>query len=253
MKTLISTCAFALMLISTISKAQTATNFTATDCNSASHTLFTELDAGKIIVMAWVMPCGACIDGAKAGWDAAQSFAVSNPGKVLFYLVDDNGNSTCASLASWATANSVGSGSLTSFNNAGNVIKMSDYGASGMPKVVVLAGSTHSVLFNANSTAANNQAGITSAINIGLSPAGIKEKTIETFTVYPNPTSNTLSITGSTTITKAVIRDMNGKMVQTISNKDIKSVSVTNLATGNYSIQLYNRMKVVSIGTFTKK
>ena len=39
--------------------AQTATDFTANDCAGTSHHLFAELDAGKIIVAAFVMPCGS--------------------------------------------------------------------------------------------------------------------------------------------------------------------------------------------------
>jgi len=38
--------------------AQTnATDFTANDCDGVSHHLFSELDNGKVVVIAWVMPC----------------------------------------------------------------------------------------------------------------------------------------------------------------------------------------------------
>ena len=39
----------------------TATDFTANDCGGTSHTLFTELNAGNVIVITWVMPCSSCI------------------------------------------------------------------------------------------------------------------------------------------------------------------------------------------------
>src|SRR5438067_299698 len=54
------------LLINGITFGQTtATDFTATDCNSASQSLFTELNAGKIVVLIWVMPCSVCISDAK--------------------------------------------------------------------------------------------------------------------------------------------------------------------------------------------
>lgn len=34
----------------------TATDFTVNDCGGTSHNLFTELDAGKVIVLCWPMP-----------------------------------------------------------------------------------------------------------------------------------------------------------------------------------------------------
>src|SRR4051812_39968068 len=80
----------------------TATDFTAADCSAVNHSLFTELNAGKVVVLVWVMPCGACVSDAKAGYDAAQSFAISNPGKVLYWMSDDAGNTACSSLSSWA-------------------------------------------------------------------------------------------------------------------------------------------------------
>src|ERR1043165_5686641 len=98
----------ALLLLFGLSLAvaqTTATNFTATDCNATSHTLFTELDAGKIVVLVWVMPCAACISDAKAAFDAVGSFASSNPGKVVFYLSDDIGDAGCSTLNSWASTN----------------------------------------------------------------------------------------------------------------------------------------------------
>ena len=106
MKKILSTLSMALMLCSTISNAQTAADFTALDCNGVSHNLYTDLGAGKVIVVTWVMPCGSCIGGAASAYNAVQSFATSNPGKVFNYLVDDAGSS-CSSLASWAMANGI--------------------------------------------------------------------------------------------------------------------------------------------------
>jgi hypothetical protein len=37
-----------------------ATDFTTDDCNGITHNLFDSLDAGNVIVISWVMPCGPC-------------------------------------------------------------------------------------------------------------------------------------------------------------------------------------------------
>lgn len=80
MKKIIFTLTIALMFVATISKAQTtASDFTATDCSSMSHNLYTELNAGKVVVISWVMPCSACVGGATAASNAVQSFATSHP------------------------------------------------------------------------------------------------------------------------------------------------------------------------------
>ena len=149
----------------------TATDFTQNDCNGLSHNLFSELNANKVVVIAWVMPCEFCVDGTMAAWNAAQSFAVSNPGKVLFYLVDDFGDNTCADLSNWTVTNNVAGGSPISFNNIGKPINMNDYGSGGMPKVVVVGGSSHYVYFNENFSATDNEVAITSAIAQGLTGA----------------------------------------------------------------------------------
>ncbi len=165
----------------------TATDFTQNDCNGISHNLFSELNANKVIVIAWVMPCQYCVDGAAAGWNAAQSFAVSNPGKVLYYLVDDFGDNTCADLSNWTVTNNVAGGTPISFNNLGNPINMKDYGSAGMPKVVVVGGSSHYVYFNENFSAADNEPMITSAIAQALT--GAAPTSIESF-----PSSSLLGV-----------------------------------------------------------
>ncbi|MBK7763684.1 MAG: T9SS type A sorting domain-containing protein [Bacteroidetes bacterium] len=239
-------------LMATASFAQTASDFTATDCNSVSHNLYTELNAGKVVVIEWVMPCGACIGGATAAYNAVQSFATSHPGKVVNYLVDDAGNTTCASLTSWATTNGMDVAKLTPFGNSPVAIDEANFGGSGMPHIVVIA-PNKTIVLNLFNSAANNQTAITNAINQALTPAGVDDKSLETFAVYPNPTSNLLTIKSSYEIDQVIIKDIEGKTVSTLTNTSIKEVLVGNLATGNYTIQLFSKSKLVSKGTFTKQ
>lgn len=45
------------ILFSVLTFSQTtATDFTVNDCNDVTTNLFTQLDEGKVVVIAWVMP-----------------------------------------------------------------------------------------------------------------------------------------------------------------------------------------------------
>ena len=136
-------CLFSLQFIN----AQTyATNFTEDDCDGVSHDLFNELDAGNIIVISFVMPCGPCATYSYPAYDAVESFATSHPGKVHFYIADDHLSTACVILENYA--NNYNMSNSTIFSNPN--IAWSDYGTYGMPKVVVLGGSDHLVYLNKN-------------------------------------------------------------------------------------------------------
>ncbi len=252
MKKLISTFTLALLLLTSLSKAQTAADFTATDCNSASHNLYTELAAGKVIVITWVMPCSSCISGALSAYNAVQSFATSNPGKVFDYLVDNVGDTPCSSLSSWATTNGIDISKISVFGNSPVTIDENNYGGAGMPHVIVI-GPNKTIYFNQLNGAANNQAAITAAIAAALAPVGIDDKVLATIAIYPNPATNLLTIKSATDIDYINIKNMDGKTVSSIAGAAIKNITVSDLAAGNYSIQLFSKEKLVSQGTFTKQ
>ena len=121
-------------LLQTIAFAQTATDFTANDCDGTSHNLFTELNSGKVIVICWVMPCSACKGPALTTQNVVNSYLTSHPHTVYMYMCDDYANTTCTSLDSWRNNNGITSATL--FSDA--AINMADYGGNGMPKIVVI-------------------------------------------------------------------------------------------------------------------
>jgi hypothetical protein len=161
------------------SQAQTATNFTCNDCSGVSHDLFSECDAGNVVVLCWVMPCNSCVGGALTCNNVCQSF----PNNVLFYVIDDYGNTNCTSLNSWATSNNITP--TATFSNAS--IDMLDYGSTGMPKAVVIGGPNHTVFYNANNSF--NGTAIQTAINQAMTATTIKEEdmTVSSISVYPVP------------------------------------------------------------------
>ena len=168
-----------------------ATDFTALDCDGVSHHLFSELDSGKVIVIAWVMPCGPCGSIALDAYTASLGYASSDPGRVEFYLVDDFANTDCQSLFAWA--NNFGMGNCTRFSDPS--IDMEDYGQIGMPKIVVLGGAGHYVYFNENSSVQD----INSAIDLALTGTSVTtnindKKKILNFHCYPNPANGEFKI-----------------------------------------------------------
>lgn len=233
----------------------TATNFTCDDCHGVSHDLFTELDSEKVIVIAWVMPCGGCISGALAGHTAAESFATSNPGQVLFYLVDDYGNTPCNSLGTWGNTNGMTNAVL--FSNP--LIKMSDYGGAGMPKVVVLGGANHTVYYNKNNSAIS-QAEITAAISLALAVNSVDEikNTKEELVVYPNPGNNVVSLNiESLGISKnkeitIVLKNILGEEIlvifkgQLAANQELIQFNTAELSNGNYFIHFSGTESLVT-------
>lgn len=208
----------------------TATDFTANDCVGNSHNLFSELDAGKIIVIAWVMPCGSCAGPSLAAYNAAQSYASSNPNTVFFYLVDDYANTSCSTLTSWGNTNSMPN--AIKFSNS--TISMNDYGTAGMPKIVVLGGTDHSVAYNLNSGVTTS--GVQAAIDNLLSEAGVSEFTLVNnfgMKVSPNPVKNDFQIEYSLVNPSSVqiqIFSLTGELVYESINE--------NQASGNHQLTI---------------
>lgn len=224
MKKLLLTAVIALSGITAMAQA-TATNFSVNDCSGTNHDLFAALDAGKVVVIAWPMPCGSCIAPCLSAYSEVQNYASSYPGRVLYYLVDDYANTSCSSLTSWANTNGITG--VPVFSNA--TIKMSDYGTAGMPKVVVLAGPTHDVLFNQNN--ALNVTNFNNAIMAGLT-TGISANESGDFklNLFPNPTSTNKT---SVSYSLAQSSDVTFEIFNTLGAK-VKSVSFEKQAVGKH-------------------
>ena len=247
MKKIIFSLIVSITLFSIATAQTTATNFNVSDCAGNPHNLFSELDAGKIIVMAWVMPCGSCGVPAKAAFDAVQTFSTSHPGIVKFYLIDDYANTNCTSLTNWGNTN--GMSGATVFSNA--AISMTDYGTPGMPKIVVLGNSTHAIYMNLNSGV--NQTNVQAAINtaINASPSLINENVVNILNLkmYPCPTKDKIEITYNLISSPSVsieITNVLGEIVKQLTinqnsiGKNAATVDLSELNNGNYFITLYS-------------
>jgi hypothetical protein len=231
-----------LLAAASVSFAQTAKNFTATDCGGKSHTLYDELDKGKVVVVSWVMPCGACIDPSKTAYDAVQSYAANNPGKVLFYVIDDYGDSPCSDLELFASKEIGDKTKMNIFANTGNTIKMSEYGGSGMPKVLVAAGKDHKIFFDKKNAAADDATGIKKAIDSAIVATNVSEISNELkFVMSPNPVAGNLTITYAKEIKKIVITSVSGQVVleQSFPNGQINPViNMSQLKSAIYMVRI---------------
>lgn len=231
----------------------TATDFTTNDCNGVTHNLFNDLDAGNVIVIAWVMPCGPCETYSLPAYSAVQTFATSHPGRVHFYIADDYGTTACGTLNNFASNMPVS----TIFSSSD--VNMSDYGAYGMPKVVVLGGNDHTIYYNQNDSHITFP-GAQSAISDALSaPLAIEQPINNKFEIssYPNPVNNVLNVS-YTKIQSAIINftivDALGKVVLKVEDnssssteKSIKSINVSTLNNGNYFLKISSESVVESM------
>jgi hypothetical protein len=245
----------ATFVASFLSGQTTATNFTCNDCAGNPHDLFSELNAQKVIVLSWVMPCGSCTAPTVNAYNVVQSFQSTHPGRVFMYIADDYANTTCASLNNWANSNELTN--LTRFSNS--AINMSNYGTSGMPKIVVLGGGySHTVYFNQNDAASGDTAAIRAAINNALAAAnGIydsKNLSINV-SVFPNPAkeNSILSVTlNQNTIINVSLINLLGEEVKLIASglypagETQIQMNTSGLSSGVYFVRVKSGNEIVT-------
>lgn len=232
----------------------TATNFNCNDCNGNNHDLFAELNSGKVIVLDWVMPCSSCVGPSKTAYNIVQSYAATNPGKVSMYIADDYANNSCTQLSSWIDQNSMPN--TTRFSNS--IIKESDYGSAGMPKIVIMGGIDHKIFFNEINTAAGDVAKLQAGINAALTAASISKNPISdvAISINPNPAINyanvSLTLKNSVEVTIEIFNSV-GQKVMTVINKELlaKGKNEIEISTGDISEGLYLVKVTEPFGTKT--
>jgi len=232
------------LLFNSLLYGQTAVNFNVNDCSGNNHILFNELDAGKVVIITWVMPCSTCIGPALSAQTEAQNFVPSNPGKIKHYIADDYANTNCTSLSGWCTTNG-----LTSINAVFSdaAIKMLDYGSNGMPKTVILAGTTHSVFFNENNTLTVGN--FVNAMNNALAASnsvGMKEvsEINSGFSYFPNPASSSLRlIANNEPITSIELIDPIGNVLLSEKNSPNTEteINLKDVSSGIYLLKVNGR------------
>lgn len=237
----------ALMLVITISKAQTIANqFSGLDCNGNTVDLFQDLDAGKAVILHYYMPsCGSCPPPAQKIQAMANKINALFPGKVKGYAFPYNNTTTCTYSSTWVSSN--GLSALYAPMDSG-AVDVAHYGGFGMPTVVLLGGTDHRVMFSTLSFVTSDTLIMRDSILSLFGVLGINDvnSSVSNFEVYPNPAKDNISISFSlkeqSKITIDLV-DMEGKQVIKAMNENTigkvtKQLNVATLPDGNYLVRV---------------
>lgn len=242
MKKIFTTLALALGTLGAHAQT-TAPDWTATDCNGASHNLYSDLDDKKIVVMVWVMPCASCVDGAKAAYNAVTTFNTANPGMAKLYIFDDLGNQNCSTVSNWVQAN-VANG-LTVFDNNGNTVNEDDFGGTGMPHIVIAAEPGRKIFYNKRNSATYDETAITTALNNAKTALNVGNVNgADGFSISPNPVQNDFTINYAKPVHSVSVTTLNGQVVKFMnfsSGTNNPQVSLSGVAAGIYNVKFTDK------------
>lgn len=238
----LATASFAMLTFFGFSQT-TAMNFSGQDCNGNNVNLFSDLDAGKAVMLIFYMPnCGSCPPAASQMQTMANNINATHPGLVKAYSFPYQNSTTCTYSSSWVVNNNL---PLFAPMDSG-AVQVAYYGGFGMPTVVLLGGDNHDVLFV---TQDYNTSDTTTMRDLILNnmTAGLEQNTIQNVSIYPNPVSNLLTVNfealqGSEMLMQ--LTDLSGKVVMTFEkeklNKGIseKQIDISGLPVGSYILSL---------------
>lgn len=229
-------------------KAQTtALNYAFTDCAGNAQEIFSDLDAGKALIVEFFMTsCGSCITAGGKLESMKADLMAEFPGMIKSYAFGYTNSYTCTTVNNWVTTNG-----FTSVPSDSGATQVAYYGGMGMPTIVILGGGTaHSVLgtpyigFTTSDTTT-----MAADIRAFLTGTGVKENanSITELAVYPNPASSQLTISFSlikNSDVKVDVLDLTGRLIATVMNETApsgtvnKTVSTGSMAEGNYIVRI---------------
>ena len=227
--------------------AQTnALDFTANDCDGAPHTLFTELEAGDVVIVELVMMgCQPCVT---AGNSLKNNVLpnVSDPSRVKLYSIGFTNSITCAQMNSWKTTNG-----FTHTVFAGMSAQTTHYGGMGMPTIAIVGGNGHVVFYSEQGHSDSDNPAILAAIETALASSGISDANTDVVTIHPNPVVDVLNF-DQAVWTSARVLDLQGREVlkaQAAAGK----LDVSTLQPGVFVLQLTNAAGALGTARFEKK
>lgn len=220
---------------------ETAMDFTQDDCEGASHHLFTELDAGKVVILEYVMlNCAPCILGTQALEKITTPYENSHPGRVRIYSFGFLNSYTCEQIVAWKNDNEF---THPVFNNGED--QVSYYGGMGMPTIVVTGTNDHKVFYKSIGYTPAVDDELKAAIDSALlyNPTGIGEKiALERYNVYPTLFAGTFNIESQEDVSGSefVIFDSFGRQIMKaeIPSSGRLAIDGSSFAKGMYLIRL---------------
>ena len=238
----------ALTMATGLQAQTTALDFTAADCAGTNHNLFTELDAGDVVILEMVMMgCQPCVTAANSLKNAVLP-NVSDPNRVKLYSIGFTNSINCTQMNDWKTTNG-----FTHTVFAGMSAQTTHYGGMGMPTIAVVGGgSAHTVYFSQQGHSASDNPTILAAIESALTASvGIDEAGASTFSVHPNPAVDVLNF-DLAEWTSARVLDLQGREVLTAQLVTGK-LDVSLLLPGMFVLQLTNAGGAIGTARFEKK
>lgn len=233
----------------------TALDFTTTDCSGNPHHLFAELEAGKVVVISYIMlGCSPCIVGTTNLKGLVAGYEATHPGRVKLYSFGYLDSYTCAQMQNWKSTNNFQHPMFT-----GGESQVAYYGGMGMPTIVVLAKDNHEVLYKKLGFLISDKPAITAAIEEGLawSPSAIDESlSAKGIEVFPTITENEVILKSQHNLNGLVeIFNVQGMLVksQILAEVSQVTVSLQDLESGLYVVAIRDEKDYLGSVRIVKK
>jgi len=219
---------------------ETAMDFTQEECGGTSHHLYADLDAGKVVILDFVMlNCAPCIVGTNALEEITATYENSHPGRVHVYSFGFLNSYTCEQLIAWKENNAY---THPVFNNGEEQVDY--YGGMGMPTIVVTGTNEHKVFYKSIGYLPSMDKDIKAAIDSALiyDPTGLNDIASTRFKVYPTIFPNNINVQSEEKLagSSVSICDAFGREVITgvIPFDGKLSISTPGLAKGIYFLRI---------------
>jgi len=227
-----------------------APDFTQTDLNGNSHTLYDYLNAGKVVIVdmsaTW---CGPCWSFHQAHYleDLYTEFGPDGTNEVVIIFYEDDVNTTLADLQG-TTGGTMGdwiTGVSYPIIDA-NATLPGEYGT-GYPTVSVICPTDKKIKSNLTGfgNLADMKANVQGIIN-DCSSLGAEEETVQEFSIYPNPVTNISTVTIQAITTELAtlnIYNLAGQLVLStqsnlVSGANSINLDMSTLETGSYVLSI---------------
>lgn len=245
MKKILNTLAAATALLCTpfhFFAQTTAMDFQGVDCNGNNVHLFSDLDAGKAVILFYYMPnCGSCPPPAMQIQQMANRINSTHPGLVKAYAFPFQNTTTCSYSSSWVTDNNL---TLYTPMDSG-AVQVAYYGGFGMPTAVLVGGANHDVLFTTQDYSSADTTTIRDLILNNFTAGLTAQKAPESLKAFPNPANDMLeySFNGTGAAVTIELVDLSGKIVLNktaeASSKEVTgALTVSGIQSGNYLLRI---------------
>ena len=208
--------------------AQTAVDWTKTDCSGNTHNLYTYLNSEEVVIMEFAMGCGSCTNAATYLLSIKDKYAVSNPGRVnVFYLDYWAGNDCSPEIIAATNPYAFDA----TFDHC--IYDKDDYypsTSSPMPGIVIVAGSFHQIIYQKNSFSLADTLLIEQAITAFFATAVVEENALNnSVSISPNPSDGEFILdfnNPETQNTEISLFNLNGQLISEVLNENIQTGSV---------------------------